>query len=131
MSAPANSASGFIRVSPRSLLVQVKIAARHGHLSDSAQDTIREKALKLLHYFERLTIIEVTVDLREEAKTVEVLAAAEHKHDFVAQETNGEMQVALDMALDKVIHQLRKYKEKIQDHRRTPSAGDGAAAGRP
>jgi ribosome-associated translation inhibitor RaiA len=39
------------------------------------------------------------------------------------------------MALDKVVHQLRKYKEKIQDHRRTPSTGGGAvsppAAGRP
>ncbi len=104
--------------------MQVKISARHGHLSDSAQQSMREKAQKLLHYFERLTIIEVTVDLHEDAKTVEVLALAEHKHEFVARETNGEAQVALDMALDKVIHQLRRYKEKIQDHRRTPSAGE-------
>jgi putative sigma-54 modulation protein len=108
------------------LLVQVKISARHGHLSESAQQTIREKAQKLLHTFERLTFIEVIVDLQEDAKTVEVLASAEHKHDFVARESNGEMQVALDMALDKVIHQLRRYKEKIQDHRRTPSAGEGS-----
>jgi len=108
--------------------VQVKISVRHGHLSDAAQQTIRDKAQKLLHYFERLTFIEVTVDLQEDAKSVEVLATAEHKHEFVARETNGEMQVALDMALDKVVHQLRRYKEKIQDHRRTPSAGGPAAA---
>ncbi|HEY1381103.1 MAG TPA: ribosome-associated translation inhibitor RaiA [Gemmataceae bacterium] len=107
--------------------MQVKISARHGHLSDSAQETIRDKAQKLLHYFERLTFIEVTVDLQEDAKTVEVLATAEHKHEFVARETNGEAQVALDMALDKVVHQLRRYKEKIQDHRRTPPAGGGDA----
>lgn len=107
--------------------MQVKISARHGHLSDSAQATIREKAQKLLHYFERLTIIEVTADLQEDAKTVEVLAKAEHKHDFVARESNGELQVALDMALDKVVHQICKYKEKIQDHRRTPSTGGGVA----
>jgi putative sigma-54 modulation protein len=115
--------------------VQVKISARHGHLSDAAQQTMREKAQKLLHFFDRLTFIEVTVDLQEDAKTVEVLASAEHKHDFVARETNGEAQVALDMALDKVVHQIRKYKEKIQDHRRTPAKGDGTApppaAGRP
>ena len=110
--------------------MQVKISARHGHLSDSAQQTIREKSQKLLHYFERLTFIEVTVDLQEDAKTVEVLATAEHKHEFVARETNGEAQVALDMALDKVVHQLRRYKEKIQDHRRTPSTG-GAAVSHP
>lgn len=106
--------------------MQVKISARHGHLSDSAQETIRDKAQKLLHYFERLTFIEVTVDLQEDAKTVEVLVSAEHKHDFVARESNGEIQIALDLALDKLVHQLRRYKEKIQDHRRTPSAGDMA-----
>ena len=103
--------------------MQVKISARHGSLSDAAHAKIREKAQKLLHYFDRLTMIEVTVDLHEDAKTVEVLASAEHKHDFVGRETNGEAQVALDMALDKVVHQLRRYKEKIQDHRRTPSSG--------
>ena len=104
--------------------MQVKISARHGHLSEAAQQTIREKALKLLHFFERLTMIEVTADLREDQKVVEVLASAEHKHDFVARESHPETQVALDLALDKLIHQLRRYKEKIQDHRRTPSAGD-------
>jgi putative sigma-54 modulation protein len=117
------------------VIVQVKISVRHGHLSDPAQQTIRDKAQKLLHYFERLTFIEVTVDLQEESRSVEVLAKAEHKHEFVARETNGEMQVALDLALDKVVHQIRRYKEKIQDHRRTPSAGGPAAtppaAGRP
>ena len=119
--------------------MQVKISARHGHLNDSAQQMMREKAEKLLHFFERLTFIEITVDLHEDVCTVEVLATAEHKHEFVARETNGEAQVALDMALDKVVHQLRRYKEKIQDHRRTPSAGEGVggpatpppAAGRP
>ena len=106
----------------------VKISARHGHLSESAQQTIREKTLKLLHFFERLTMIEVTVDLREDRKTVEVLAAAEHKHDFIARESNGETQVALDLALDKLVQQLRRYKEKIQDKRRAPSAGDMVGA---
>jgi putative sigma-54 modulation protein len=79
-------------------------------------------------------MIEVTADLHEGLTTVEVLATAEHKHEFVARENNGDVQVALDLALDKVVHQIRRYKEKIQDHRRTPSTGDGAGgapAGRP
>jgi putative sigma-54 modulation protein len=108
--------------------VQVKISARHGYLSDAAQQVIREKALKLLHFFDRLSMIEVTVDLQEDRKAVEVLVAAEHKHDFVARESNGELQVALDLALDKLVHQLRRYKEKIQDKRRAPSAGDVVGA---
>jgi putative sigma-54 modulation protein len=108
--------------------VQVKIAVRHGHLSDTVQQIIRDKAEKLLHYFERLTMIEVTVELRKDDRWVEFLVQAEHKHDFVARESNHDVIAAVDLALDKLEGQLRRYKEKIQDHRRTPSAGEVAGA---
>ena len=35
---------------------------------------------------------------------------------------------AVDLALDKLALQIRRYKEKIQDHRRTPSTGEVAGA---
>ena len=112
--------------------MQVKLSVRHGHLSDETQKIIREKAGKLLHFFERLTLIEVTVDMQQkESKHVEFVVQAEHKHDFVARESNGEVLVALDHALTKIEGQLRRYKEKIQDHRRDPSAGEIAAASGP
>jgi ribosome hibernation promoting factor len=103
--------------------VQIKISARHGHhLSDATQQFIRDKAEKLLRYFERLTSIEVTVDV--EGKLVEILAHAEHKHEFVAHESNADVLVAMDAAVSKIEAQIRRYKEKIQDHRRRPSHGD-------
>jgi putative sigma-54 modulation protein len=111
--------------------VQIKISARHGHLSDASQDFIREKAEKLLRFFERLTSIEVTVDLKNEVKQVEFLVSAEHKHDFVAREHNSDILAAVDLVVDKLEAQLRRYKEKVQDHRRTPSAGDVARAPAP
>ena len=114
--------------------MQVKISVRHGHLSEKNQAIIREKAEKLLHIFDRLTLIEVTVDLAktpDEKCTVEFLVQAEHKHDFVAREKHAEVLAAVDLALAKVEGQLRRYKEKIQDHRRDPSAGDLAAASGP
>jgi putative sigma-54 modulation protein len=108
--------------------VQVKITARHGHLSDATQQFIRDKAEKLLHIFQRLMMIEVLVDLKEEEKTVEFLVSAEHKHDFVARETAKDVLSAVDLVLHKLEQQVRKYKEKIQDHRRTPSVGKGTGA---
>ncbi len=109
--------------------MQIKISARHGHLSEASQEFIREKAEKLLRFFERLTLIEVTVDLKNETKTVEFLVSAEHKHDFVARETNNDILAAVDLVVDKLEGQLRRYKEKVQDHRRTPSTGRVANAG--
>ena len=66
------------------MAVQIKISARHGHLSEASQAYIRDKAEKLLHLFERLTMIEVTVDMQKEDKVVEFVVQAEHKHDLVA-----------------------------------------------
>jgi putative sigma-54 modulation protein len=108
--------------------VQIKISARHGHLNESTQQFIQEKAQKLLRFFDRLTMIEVTVDLQEATKTVEFVVQAEHKHDFVARESHPDVLAAVDLALAKLEKQLRRYKEKIQDHRRTPAAGDVAGA---
>ena len=105
--------------------MQIKISARHGHLHESTQEFIREKASKLNHFFQRLMMIEVIVDLQEEEKKVEFLVSAEHKHDFVASESNKDVLAAVDLCMDKLERQVRKYKERIMDHRRTPARGDG------
>lgn len=101
----------------------VKISARHGQLSPELQAFIRERAEKLVHYFERLMAVEVTVDLKGDVKHVEFLVSAEHKHDFVARESAGDVRAAVDMIMDKLEKQLTRYKEKIQDRRRTPPMG--------
>jgi putative sigma-54 modulation protein len=111
--------------------VQIKISARHGHLSDATQQFIRDKADKLNRLFPRLTMIEVTVDLQEGMKTVEFVVQAEHKHDLVAREAAGDILPAVDLAMAKIEQQLRRYKEKIQDRRRTPSTGEVSASPAP
>ena len=109
--------------------MQIKISARHGHLSDATQQFIREKAEKLPRFFERLTSIEVTVDLKNENnKQVELLVAAEHKHDFVARASHADILAAMDLVLDKLEEQLRRYKERVQNRRRRPSTGEVAGA---
>ena len=106
--------------------MQIKISTRHGHLSEETQNHIRDKADKLNHFFPRLMMIEVLVDIKDEEKFVEILVTAEHKHDFVASDRNKDLLTAVDIVVDKLKHQVHKYKEKVQDHRRTPSVGDVA-----
>ena len=99
--------------------MQVNISARHGHLSDATKEKITAKVEKLARLFERLTAIDVTVDLEhEENPSVDVRVSAEHKHDFVATEQSTSLMAALDGVIHKLENQLRKYKEKVQDHHR-------------
>ncbi len=77
------------------------------------------KAEKLLTYFERVTAIVVTVDLKVvDHVKVEIQVDTEHKHDFVASHEDADAIVAFDQAMHKMEHQIVKYKEKLQDHRR-------------
>ena len=104
--------------------MQIRISARHGHLSDASQEFIRDKADKLLHIFERLTMIEVTVDQQNHQPMVEMLVSAEHKHDFVARESHPELMTAVEVVVAKLEQQLRRYKEKVQNrHRRDRRSG--------
>lgn len=101
--------------------MQVEISARHGHLSEATKEKITAKMERLLRLFDRLLSIEVTVDLEHaESPTVDVRVSAEHKHDFVATEQADGLMAALDGVIHKLEQQLRKYKEKVQDHHRAP-----------
>lgn len=100
------------------MAVQIKISARHGHLSEEHQREIRQRAERLLHYFERITQIDVTVDLGDKIyKKVEIQVDAEHKHDFIARDQHEELMGAVELAVDRIQHQVHKYKEKIQERR--------------
>lgn len=106
--------------------MEIKFAIRHGHLSEANRATIREKVEKLLHIFNRLTEIEVTVDLENPlAPRVDLLVQAEHKHDMKASYASDDLMGAADQVVHKLEQQLRKYKEKIQEHH--PRSGSGAA----
>lgn len=109
--------------------MQVNISVRHGHLSDATRSKITAKVQKLARLFERLSAIEVTVDLEhEQTPTVDVQVSAEHKHDFVAAEQSTSVMAALDGVIHKLEQQLRKYKEKVQDHHRTATSRLGETA---
>jgi len=109
--------------------VQVNISARHGHLSDATREKITAKVEKVARLFERILAIEVTIDLQNEQNpSVDVRISAEHKHDFVATETSTSLMAALDGVIHKLEQQLRKYKEKVQDHHRTTAPRHEAAS---
>lgn len=100
--------------------MQVEITCRHGEISEDFRNYMSRKSEKLLHYFERVTAIQVTLDYEGDRVKVEMLVDAEHKHDFVTHhETPAEdVGSCFEQVLSKMEQQIRKYKEKLTDHRR-------------
>jgi putative sigma-54 modulation protein len=97
--------------------VQVKISARHGHLSSETQAKITEKAEKLQRLFDRVTAIEATVDLEHrESPSVELRVSVERTDDLLATDTAPSVIAALDATIHKLEQQLRKHKDKRRGH---------------
>ena len=100
--------------------MQIQVSTRHGQLSDASREKISAKAEKLTRIFERLTAIAVVVDLTDEAKPkVDLQVSAEHKHDFVAHDQSESLMGSVDVAIERMEQQLRKYKEKVQERHRS------------
>ena len=109
--------------------VQIQISTRHGHLSDASQAKISARAEKLLRIFDRLTAIEIIVDLTDSTTPrVDAKVSAEHKHDFVAHDQSDNLMGSVDTVIHRLEQQLRKYKEKVQERHRNSDPRRRAAA---
>lgn len=103
--------------------MQVNVSARHGHLSPASQSKIAAKVSRLRRYFDRLTALNVTVDLQNPTLPgVEIVASAEHFHDLVSHDHASQLWRGVDGAVQKLEQQLRKHKEKIRDHKHVQSS---------
>jgi putative sigma-54 modulation protein len=99
--------------------VEIKIATRHGHVSEETQAKIISKLEKLPRLFDRLTAIEVTIDLeRRDLPSIDVKASAERGHEFLAAGQSEDLLVSTDAVVHKLEQQIRKHKERIQDRHR-------------
>ena len=115
--------------------MQVAITCRHGSITDDVRENISRKSEKLLTYFERVSAIGVSVVFEPERVTgrirVEILVDAEHKHNFVATDEGDDLPSTFDRALGKMEQQIKKYKAKIQDHRRDARMNEFAEEEKP
>lgn len=106
--------------------MHIEISTRHGALGAPQQAYLHEKAEKLVKYFGRLMAIEVAVDHIKHAWHVEIRVSAEHKHDIFASVEAPTPEAAMDQCVHKVEHQIRKYKEQIQQHKGDVALADAS-----
>ena len=98
--------------------MEIQLTVKNGQLSESVQQTMKQKVAKLPRYFDRTTGVHILTSLkRNDAQTVELVVSAEETNDFFASGTGGNVITALDSVIGKIEQQLKKHKEKITQHR--------------
>ena len=99
--------------------MQINISTRHGEISDATKEKFTQKVEKLRRFFDRLTSIDITVDLdKADEPNIEVTVQSEKRNDFVASYQSNDMFGSLDQVIAKLEQQIKKHKEKLRERGR-------------
>lgn len=100
-------------------IVDVTFRSPHQELSEAEKAYARRKLSKLARFFHKLWALEVTYELVRGQHRVAVLVDADGQK-FHHDETAHEFRAAVDAVVQKLEHQLARYKERLQKRGRTP-----------
>lgn len=97
--------------------MSIEVTGRHMHATQHTQDVARDKAKELMTEFPMVEHIHVILDVEKHRKIAELVVRVKHHGIVEARELSDNLLVSLDMATEKVERQLRKFMDKIQDHK--------------
>lgn len=98
--------------------MQLNITGHHVEITDSLQNYVENKLERLERHFDHVTNVHVilTVEkLRQKAEATIHISGA----DVYADAVNSDMYASIDALVDKLDRQIKKHKEKLQDHHRS------------
>ena len=103
--------------------MSIEVTARHMNNAPEAKVYAEEKSEKLMELFPRVEHIHVILDVEKHRQMAEVVVQAKNHIHVEASETSDDLVNSVDVAFERAERQLRKLREKIQDHRVKPDLG--------
>ncbi len=97
--------------------MDVNIAVRHASITPAMRDHAEDRANRMGAHFGFLTDMHVTLNFNGKRSEVEMIAHSRKGEQVVATAQGDDMVLTVDTASDKMMHQLRAFKEKIKAHR--------------
>jgi putative sigma-54 modulation protein len=98
--------------------VQITITGRHLGVTEAMKDYARAKVEKLLRLAGRAATATIRMDVEHGEHEVEVVLEVAHGAPLVGKAAAPDMYAAVDLAEQKVSMQVRRSKERRQDHHR-------------
>lgn len=96
--------------------MNIEITARHFDLTPELKEHVEKEVAGLTRYFENIIYSEVILDVEKYRQTAEIKARV-YKDIITGKADSDDMYASIEMAIDKVKSQLKKYKEKLKARR--------------
>lgn len=103
------------------MTLRIEFTDRHEQHPPSVKAYAIEKVGRLERYFSGVQHIEIILDQEHGQHSAEVLVSAPQNHHFVGHATNDSVMVAVDRVVEKLEKQVKRFKERLRDHRRGDS----------
>ena len=101
--------------------MQIAVTFRHMETSDPVRSYVEEKLAKLKKYIDEPVEASVALSVEKKIRHKAEVSLVAKKINIKASHETSDMYAAVDGMLDKVERQLKRYKEKIKDHK--PAGG--------
>ncbi len=95
----------------------VEITTRHTKAA-GAQDYAERKAQELGEAFPRIEHIQIVLDIQKHFHEAELIIRGKAHLDVAAKATADAFGAAIDIACERAEKQLRKFEDKLQEHRK-------------
>jgi len=100
--------------------MQVNVTGRHMGVTETLRDYCREKAERLPRFLDRIQSIDVVLEGKEGVHTAEMIVHTAGAQPFVASEQHADAFAAVDLLMDKIEEQVRRYKERLRNRKHPP-----------
>ena len=104
--------------------MEVKVVGRHLSLHNDQALHAEQEAGKLAKFFDGLNDVTVTIEPERDRLKAEIICAVSGGGTLVAVERGGSVNEAIDLAVDNMSNQVKRYKAKLHDLRHNRHAGE-------
>ena len=103
--------------------MNISVTGRHVEITDSLRDHVHARAESAFSEFPRLDSVHVILILEKYRQIAEVVAHVPRHGPVEAKAESDDMYASIDAAMDKTAVQIRKWVDKVHDHKSRPGLG--------
>ena len=104
--------------------MNINVTCRHMDLTDALRDHAEGAVMESLSNFPRIEFVHVILDVQRHIHFAEVIIQGKDKIRVEGKAESDDMYNSIDRAVEKAERQLRKSRDKAQDHKHTEGLGE-------
>jgi len=101
----------------------VNVTGRHVEITDVLRDHVHGRLEHALAGFPRVESAHVILMLEEYRQIAEIVLQAPNHVRVDAREESDDMYLSIDAAVEKAVKQVRKWQDRVQDHKAKEGLG--------